>query len=106
VQAGSRLAAHCHYRASVAIFVITQILANTLEAGWLTVAVTDGACVLIQAIGLRKGWLPMPPGNRRFSGWQGASLVAITYVYFLIFAQFAFSSGCRISTRPEHISAS
>jgi len=32
----------------------------------------------------------MPPGNRRTSGWQGASLVAITYVYFLIFAQFAF----------------
>ena len=30
---------------------------HTLEAGWLTVAVTDGACVLIQAIGLRKGWL-------------------------------------------------
>jgi cytochrome c oxidase cbb3-type subunit 2 len=28
--------------------------------------------------------------NRRPSGWQGASLVAITYVYFLIFAQFAF----------------
>lgn len=44
-------------RASVAIFVVTQILAQTLEAGWLTVAVTDGACVLIQAIGLRKGWL-------------------------------------------------
>jgi cbb3-type cytochrome c oxidase subunit II len=32
----------------------------------------------------------MLPGNRRASGWQGASLVAITYVYFLIFAQFAF----------------
>jgi hypothetical protein len=44
-------------RASVAIFVLTQILANTLEAGWLTIAVTDGACVLIQAIGLYKGWL-------------------------------------------------
>ena len=44
-------------RASVAIFVITQILAQTLEAGWLTVAITDSACVLIQAIGLRKGWL-------------------------------------------------
>jgi len=29
-------------------------------------------------------------GNIRRSGWQGASLVAITYVYFLIFAQFAF----------------
>jgi hypothetical protein len=44
-------------RASVAIFVATQILAHTLEAGWLTVAISDGACVLIQAIGLRKGWL-------------------------------------------------
>jgi cbb3-type cytochrome c oxidase subunit II len=29
-------------------------------------------------------------GNWRGWGWQGASLVAITYVYFLIFAQFAF----------------
>jgi cytochrome c oxidase cbb3-type subunit 2 len=29
-------------------------------------------------------------GDRRISGWQGVSLVAITYVYFLIFAQFAF----------------
>jgi cytochrome c oxidase cbb3-type subunit 2 len=29
-------------------------------------------------------------GDRHTSGWQGASLVAITYVYFLIFAQFAF----------------
>ena len=44
-------------RASVAIFVLTQILAHTLEAGWLTVAIADGACVLIQAIGLRIGWL-------------------------------------------------
>jgi hypothetical protein len=44
-------------RASVAIFVLTQILAHTLEAGWLTVAIADGACVLIQAIGLRRGWL-------------------------------------------------
>jgi hypothetical protein len=44
-------------RASVAVFVLTQILQHTLEAGWLTVAITDAACVLIQAIGLRKGWL-------------------------------------------------
>jgi hypothetical protein len=44
-------------RASVAVFVGTQILARTLEPGWLTVAISDGACVLIQAIGLRKGWL-------------------------------------------------
>jgi cytochrome c oxidase cbb3-type subunit 2 len=29
-------------------------------------------------------------GKMTQSGWQGASLIAITYVYFLIFAQFAF----------------
>jgi hypothetical protein len=44
-------------RAGVAIFVVTQILAHTLEAGWLTIAVFDGVCVWIQATGLRKGWL-------------------------------------------------
>lgn len=44
-------------RASVAAFILAQILSQALEAGWLTVAVTDGACVLIQTIGLRKGWL-------------------------------------------------
>ncbi len=44
-------------RASVAIFVMGQLLASTLDTGWLTVAAADGACVLIQAIGLRKGWL-------------------------------------------------
>ncbi len=32
----------------------------------------------------------MSRGRRGLPGWQGASLVAITYVYFLIFAQFAF----------------
>ena len=44
-------------RASVAIFVVAQILARGLEAGWIAVALFDGACTLIQAIGLRKGWL-------------------------------------------------
>jgi len=44
-------------RSGVAIFIVTQILTQTLEAGWITVALSDGACVLIQAIGLRKGWL-------------------------------------------------
>jgi hypothetical protein len=44
-------------RAGVAVLVATQILEQTLEPGWLTVAISDGACVLIQAIGLRKGWL-------------------------------------------------
>jgi cytochrome c oxidase cbb3-type subunit 2 len=32
----------------------------------------------------------MRQAERGGSGWQGASLVAITYAYFLIFAQFAF----------------
>jgi hypothetical protein len=44
-------------RASVAIFIVTQILVRTIETGWLTVAVFDSGCVLIQAIGLRNGWL-------------------------------------------------
>jgi hypothetical protein len=44
-------------RSSVAIFVVSQILATTLESGWFTVAATDGVCVLIQAIGLSRGWI-------------------------------------------------
>lgn len=44
-------------RASVASFVVFQVMASALEAGWLTVAVADGVLTLFQAIGLRKGWL-------------------------------------------------
>ena len=44
-------------RASVAIVVFAQVYAHALEAGWLTVAAFDAACVLIQAVGLRRGWL-------------------------------------------------
>lgn len=44
-------------RASVAIFVCVQVAVGGLEFGWLTVAVVDGACVVIQAIGLRRGWI-------------------------------------------------
>lgn len=44
-------------RASVAIFITGQVLAGTLEAGWLTVAVADGLCAVIQIIGLRQRWL-------------------------------------------------
>jgi len=44
-------------RASVAIFVTTQVLAGALPMGWISVAATDATCVLIQAAGLRKGWL-------------------------------------------------
>ncbi|MGA7342954.1 MAG: hypothetical protein WBE72_12045 [Terracidiphilus sp.] len=44
-------------RTSVAAFVFSQVLSSALQPGWLTVAFTDGALVLVQAIGLRKGWL-------------------------------------------------
>jgi len=44
-------------RSAVAIFVVSRILDSTFESGWFTVAASDGVCVLIQAIGLRKGWL-------------------------------------------------
>ena len=44
-------------RASVAIFIVMQILAHAFEVGWIGVAFFDGACVLVQAVGLRKDWL-------------------------------------------------
>lgn len=44
-------------RASVAIIVVAQVMNHSLESGWITVAAFDGACVLIQAIGLRRCWL-------------------------------------------------
>ena len=44
-------------RSSVAIFVLKSVLVGDLEAGWITVAAFDGACVAIQAMGLRKKWL-------------------------------------------------
>ena len=47
--------------ASVALFVAAAVIGQALEAGWFTVAITDGACVVIQAIGLRRGWLTDAP---------------------------------------------
>lgn len=44
-------------RASVAVFLIDQIAIGRLNAGWLTVAMYDGACVVIQAVGLYQDWL-------------------------------------------------
>ena len=44
-------------RSSVAIFILAAVLNGTLPAGWLTIAVFDGICVVIQARGLRRGWL-------------------------------------------------
>ena len=44
-------------RSSVAIFVLAAVLGGTLAPGWLSIAIFDGICVLIQARGLRRGWL-------------------------------------------------
>ena len=44
-------------RSSVAIFVVAAVLNGSLAPGWLTIAAFDGICVLIQARGLRRGWL-------------------------------------------------
>ncbi|HEY1579321.1 MAG TPA: hypothetical protein VGF82_19815 [Terracidiphilus sp.] len=44
-------------RSSVAIFVLAAVLNGSLAPGWLTIAAFDGICVLIQANGLRRGWL-------------------------------------------------
>jgi hypothetical protein len=44
-------------RSSVAIFVLGAVMSRMLSPGWLTIAVFDGICVVIQARGLRRGWL-------------------------------------------------
>ncbi len=44
-------------RSSVAIFIVAAVLTGTLAFGWITIALFDGVCVLIQASGLRRGWL-------------------------------------------------
>jgi hypothetical protein len=44
-------------RSSVAIYALAAVLNGTLASGWLTIAIFDGLCALIQARGLRRGWL-------------------------------------------------
>ena len=44
-------------RSSVAIFVVAAVLNGSLASGWLAIAGFDAVCVLIQARGLRRGWL-------------------------------------------------
>lgn len=44
-------------RSSVAIFVLGAVASHILSPGWLTIAIFDGICVVIQARGLRRGWL-------------------------------------------------
>ncbi|HEX4285098.1 MAG TPA: hypothetical protein VHZ28_08390 [Terracidiphilus sp.] len=44
-------------RSAVAIYLIKCILAGDLEPAWITVALFDAACAVIQGVGLRKRWL-------------------------------------------------
>jgi hypothetical protein len=44
-------------RGIVAIFLVAKILSGSLEAGWGSVAVVDGAFAMLQAVGLSKGWI-------------------------------------------------
>lgn len=44
-------------RSAVAIYVLKSILAGQLQFGWITVALFDAACAVVQALGLRKRWL-------------------------------------------------
>ncbi len=44
-------------RAAVALYLLNAALSGKMELGWLSVAAFDGACVIIQGIGLRRGWL-------------------------------------------------
>ena len=44
-------------RSSVALFVLGAVINGSLAPGWLSIAIFDGICVLIQARGLRMGWL-------------------------------------------------
>jgi hypothetical protein len=44
-------------RASVALFVSFNVFNRNLEAGWLTVAFSDGTFALIQFTGVARGWL-------------------------------------------------
>jgi hypothetical protein len=45
-------------RAAVAIYLTMAIVTRALEPAWCTVAAFDGACVVIQAVGLRRHWIP------------------------------------------------
>lgn len=44
-------------RSAVAIYVIKGVLTGELDAPWMGVAAFDAACVLVQAVGLRRKWL-------------------------------------------------
>ncbi len=44
-------------RSAVAIYLTKSILAGELEPAWITVALFDAACAVIQGVGLHRRWL-------------------------------------------------
>jgi len=44
-------------RGTVALFVTNSVLSGRLPAGWMTVAIFDALCTILQSIGLQRGWL-------------------------------------------------
>ncbi len=44
-------------RGLVAIFVAVQVMTGNFDAGWVSVAVTDGIFAMVQSLGLARGWL-------------------------------------------------
>jgi hypothetical protein len=44
-------------RAAVTLYLLPEISIGNLGHAWLSVALFDGTCALIQVIGLRRGWL-------------------------------------------------
>jgi hypothetical protein len=44
-------------RAAVALYLLPEISIGNFQHGWLSVVLFDGACALVQGIGLRRGWL-------------------------------------------------
>jgi hypothetical protein len=44
-------------RAAVAIYLLFTVLHGNMGSSWMTVVLFDGACVVIQGVGLRRGWL-------------------------------------------------
>lgn len=44
-------------RSAIAIYILKSVLSGQMEPAWITIALFDAACAMIQGIGLRKRWL-------------------------------------------------
>jgi hypothetical protein len=44
-------------RTAVALYLLSGIAGGMFEPAWMSVVLFDGACVVIQGIGMRRGWL-------------------------------------------------